>query len=138
MPELALFGTQRLPKEEAAASIAPLLAHAEAMKAGYSVRLVPRTSFVTSESRTALVEALMAASGAPPPDASLMIIQITAPTAARSAGFAPGRTSVTPAWRDAVYHATSMGCVSPFLPLLCVTLVFVSSSSSFAPSSSHR
>ncbi|KAJ7819233.1 hypothetical protein B0H13DRAFT_391706 [Mycena leptocephala] len=33
MPELALFVTQRLTKDEAAASIAPLLTHAEAMKA---------------------------------------------------------------------------------------------------------
>jgi hypothetical protein len=32
MPELALFVTQRLTKDEAAASMAPLLAHAEAMK----------------------------------------------------------------------------------------------------------
>jgi hypothetical protein len=38
-----------------------------------------------------------------------MIIQITAPTAARPADLAPGRTSVTPAWREALYHVTSMG-----------------------------
>ncbi|KAJ7758659.1 FAD-binding domain-containing protein [Mycena metata] len=149
MPELALFVTQRLSKDEAAVSMAPLLAHAEAMKAegvpglmamamefpsflpffisfmtdaggnagagkvGYSVsltsRLVPRKSFKTPKSRTQLVKALVDASGAPAPDAPLMIIQITAPTAARPADLAPGRTSVTPAWREAVYHVTSMG-----------------------------
>ncbi|KAJ6493167.1 FAD-binding domain-containing protein [Mycena sanguinolenta] len=149
MPELALFVTQRLTKDEAAKSMAPLLAHAEAMKeagvegamamvmefpsflpfftsfmtdaggnagagkVGYSVsltsRLVPRASFATPDSRSVLVDALMAASAVPAPDAPLMIIQITAPTAARAADLAPGRTSVTPAWRDAVYHVTSMG-----------------------------
>ncbi|KAF8142702.1 hypothetical protein K438DRAFT_1691886 [Mycena galopus ATCC 62051] len=149
MPELALFVTQRLSKDEAAASMAPLLAHAEKMKAegvegamvmvmefpsflpfftsfmtdaggnagagkvGYSVsltsRLVPRASFATPKSRKVLVDALMAASAVPAPDAPLMIIQITAPTAARPVDLAPGRTSVTPAWRDAVYHVTSMG-----------------------------
>ncbi|KAJ6592849.1 hypothetical protein B0H19DRAFT_1088632 [Mycena capillaripes] len=150
MPQLALFVTQRLSKDEAAASMAPLLAHAEAMreegvdgamgmvmefpsflpffnsfmtdaggmrgrgcKVGYSVsltsRLVPRASFASNESRTALVDALMAASALPAPDAPLLIVQITAPTAARPADLAPGRTSVTPAWRDAVYHVTSMG-----------------------------
>ncbi|KAJ6556598.1 FAD-binding domain-containing protein [Mycena vulgaris] len=149
MPELALFATQRLSKEDAAASMAPLLAHAAQLEAdgvagagvmvmefpsflpffnsfmtdaggnagagkvGYSVsltsRLVPRASFASPASRTALVDALMAASGAPAPDAPLMIIQITAPTAARAGDLAPGRTSVTPAWREAVYHVTSMG-----------------------------
>ncbi|KAJ7496393.1 FAD-binding domain-containing protein [Mycena latifolia] len=149
MPELALFVTQRLDKDAAAASMAPLIAHAEQMKAegvegamvmvmefptflpfftsfmtdaggnagagkvGYSVsltsRLVPRASFASESSRAELVDALMAASGAPAPDAPLMIIQITAPTAAGPADVAPGRTSVTPAWYDAVYHVTSMG-----------------------------
>jgi hypothetical protein len=82
-------------------------------KVGYSVsltsRLVQRTSFATPAARAKLVSALMAASGAPAPDAPLMIIQITAPTAARAADLAPGRTRVTPAWREAVYHVTSMG-----------------------------
>ncbi|KAJ7719991.1 FAD-binding domain-containing protein [Mycena maculata] len=148
MPELALFVTQRLSKDEAAASMAPLLGFAEQLKAdevegamvmvmefpsflpfftsfmtdaggnagagvGYSVsltsRLVQRASFATPASRSELVDALMAASGAPAPDAPLMIIQITAPTATHADDLAPGRTSVTPAWRDAVYHVTSMG-----------------------------
>ncbi|KAJ7860888.1 FAD-binding domain-containing protein [Mycena leptocephala] len=82
-------------------------------KVGYSTsltsRLVQRASFATPESRTELLSALMAASGAPAPDAPLMIIQITAPTATRPADLAPGRTSVTPAWREALYHVTSMG-----------------------------
>ncbi|KAJ7689187.1 hypothetical protein B0H17DRAFT_1202544 [Mycena rosella] len=149
MPELALFVTQRLSKDEAAVSMAPLIAHAEQLKAegvegamvmvmefptflpffnsfmtdaggnagagkvGYSVsltsRLVPRASFSSEADRTALVDALMAASGAPAPDAPLMIIQITGPTAVHAVDLAPGRTSVTPAWRDAVFHVTSMG-----------------------------
>ncbi|KAJ7358296.1 FAD-binding domain-containing protein [Mycena albidolilacea] len=87
--------------------------NAGAGKVGYSVsltsRLVQRASFATPASRAELVSALMAASGAPAPDAPLMIIQITAPTAAHAADLAPGRTSVTPAWREAVYHVTSMG-----------------------------
>jgi hypothetical protein len=82
-------------------------------KVGYSTsltsRLVQRASFATPESRTELLSALMAASGAPAPDAPLMIIQMTAPTATRPADLAPGRTSVTPAWREALYHVTSMG-----------------------------
>ncbi|KAK7057881.1 FAD-binding domain-containing protein [Favolaschia claudopus] len=149
MPELALFVTQRLSKEEAEKSMAPLLAFGESLKAegvegamamtmefpsflpffqsfmtdaggnagagkvGYSVsltsRLVRRSSFATAASRKELVDALMAASGLPAPDAPLMIIQITGPTATRAGDLAPGRTSVTPAWRDAVYHVTSMG-----------------------------
>ncbi|KAJ7117994.1 hypothetical protein C8R43DRAFT_1036601 [Mycena crocata] len=163
MPELALFVTQRLSKEEAAASMAPLIAHAEEMKeagvegamvmvmefptflpfftsfmtdaggnagagrVGYSVsftsRLVPRTSFRTPETQEELLDALMSASGlsipetqygdalpiAPTPDPPLMIIQITAPTAVRAADLAPGRTSVTPAWRSSLYHVTSLG-----------------------------
>ncbi|KAJ6597936.1 FAD-binding domain-containing protein [Mycena sp. CBHHK59/15] len=144
MPELALFVTQRLDKEAAAASMAPLIAFGEALQAegvdgamalvmefpsflpfftsfmtdaggnagagkvGYSValtsRLVPRANFATPASRSALVDALLGASAAGP----LMIIQITAPTAAAPADLAPGRTSVTPAWRDSVYHVTSM------------------------------
>ncbi|KAF7362609.1 FAD-binding domain-containing protein [Mycena venus] len=123
MPELALFVTQRLSKDEAAASMAPLIAHAEKMreegvegagamvlefpsflpffisfmtdaggnagagKVGYSVsltsRLVPRASFATPHTRSTLLTALMTASALPAPDAPLMIIQITAPTAAR-------------------------------------------------------
>ncbi|KAF7331892.1 Cytokinin dehydrogenase 11 [Mycena kentingensis (nom. inval.)] len=82
---------------------------------GYSVsltsRLVPRANFATSESRRALVDALISASAladtsVPPP---ITIIQITAPTAVRPEEISPGRTSVTPAWRDALYHVTSMG-----------------------------
>ncbi|KAJ7496377.1 hypothetical protein FB451DRAFT_1359065 [Mycena latifolia] len=73
--------------------------NAGAVKVGYSVShtswLVARASFASESSRrTELVDALMAASGTP-----LMLIQITAPTAA----------SVTPAWRDTVYPVTSMG-----------------------------
>ncbi|KAJ7612040.1 FAD-binding domain-containing protein [Mycena polygramma] len=145
MPELALFVTQQLSKDEAAASMAPLLAFAEGLQkegvegamgmamefpsflpfwtafmteeggaaVGYSVsltsRLVPRTSFATESARSELLTALMAASDLPAPDAPLLIIQITAPTAVHAADLAPGRTSVTPAWRDAVYHVTSMG-----------------------------
>ncbi|KAJ7454533.1 FAD-binding domain-containing protein [Mycena galericulata] len=150
MPNLALFVTQRLSKEEAATSMQPLVDFAEQLKTdgvegamvmvmefpsflpfftsfmtdarrgrergrrvGYSVsltsRLVPRASFASPASRSELVETLLAASGAPAPDAPLMIIQITAPTATHAEDLAPGRTSVTPAWRDAVYHVTSMG-----------------------------
>ncbi|KAJ7146875.1 hypothetical protein C8R44DRAFT_579114, partial [Mycena epipterygia] len=146
MPNLGLFVTQRLDKEGAAASMAPLIAFAEELKddgvnvmvmefpsflpffiafmtdaggdagagvLGYSVsltsRLVPRTSFASPSSRAELVDALLSASGLPAPDAPLMIIQITAPTAVNRTELAPGRTSVTPAWRQAVYHVTSMG-----------------------------
>ncbi|KAJ7073052.1 hypothetical protein C8F01DRAFT_268552 [Mycena amicta] len=94
--------------------------NAGAGKVGYSVsltsRLVPRSNFATPESRSTLVDALISASGladaatgaypGPPP---ITIIQITAPTAIRTEDIAPGRTSVTPAWRDALFHVTSMG-----------------------------
>ncbi|KAF7290557.1 FAD-binding domain-containing protein [Mycena indigotica] len=91
--------------------------NAGAGKVGYSVsltsRLVPRANFATPETRSALVDALVATSGladttypGPPP---LTIIQITAPSAVRQEDVAPGRTSVTPAWRHALYHVTSMG-----------------------------
>ncbi|KAJ7496359.1 hypothetical protein FB451DRAFT_1549539 [Mycena latifolia] len=123
MPELALFVTQCLDKDAAAASMAPLIVHAEQMKAesvegamragtpvlgcvslpspfpgactnalGYGVSLtsrLPRASFASESSHAKLGDALLGASGAP-----LMLIQITAPTAA----------SVTPAWHDRAPH----------------------------------
>ncbi|KAJ7189133.1 FAD-binding domain-containing protein, partial [Mycena filopes] len=150
MPALALFVTQRLSKDEAAASMAPLIEFGEKMKeegvegamamvmefpsflpffvsfmtdaggnagagkVGYSVsltsRLVPRSSFKTPTSRAQLVDALMAAATASfSPSQDVTIIQITAPTSTRPGDLAPGRTSYTPAWREAVYHVTSMG-----------------------------
>ncbi|KAJ7496371.1 hypothetical protein FB451DRAFT_1549545 [Mycena latifolia] len=116
---LALFVTQRLDKDACVASMA-LITHTEKMKAEGVEGFLPFFTFMTDAGgnagdvwdtaypsprgssralrlRILVVDALIAASGAP-----LMIIQITAPTAA-------GRTSVTPAWRDAVYHVTHMG-----------------------------
>ncbi|KAJ6624131.1 hypothetical protein B0H10DRAFT_1943335 [Mycena sp. CBHHK59/15] len=67
---------------------------------GYSVsltsHLVTHVSFATAHTGSTLLTALMAASALPVPDALLMIIQITAPTAMRPTDLAPGRTSVTP------------------------------------------
>jgi hypothetical protein len=158
MPELALFVTQRLTKEQATASMAPLIEFGEKLqrdgvtgamgmamefpsflpffnsfmtdaggnagagvclfhsrespilltsfqKVGYNValtsRLVPRPNFQTPEKRAELVDALLAASSKSP----VFIIQITAPTAAT---ITAGRTSMTEAWRDSVYHVTTM------------------------------
>ncbi|KAL1723573.1 hypothetical protein EV715DRAFT_191128 [Schizophyllum commune] len=67
-------------------------------------RLINRDNFATSEDQGALVEALLAADEATPG----LIILATAPTAFPSTG---NETSVTPLWRESVYHVT---VVSPW------------------------
>ncbi|TFK67439.1 FAD-binding domain-containing protein [Pluteus cervinus] len=65
-----------------------------------SSRLIPKSSFSTSQSRESLVNALLSANTATPG----LIILLTAP-----ASFKPTeRTSVTPAWRDSIYHVTAV------------------------------
>lgn len=114
MPTLALFVTQRLSKDEAAASMAPLLAHAEAMKAagaeGVVAMMMEFPSFLPFFKSFMTDAGGNAGAGKVGYSVALTsrLVQ-RASFATRAADLAPGRTSVTPAWREAVYHVTSMG-----------------------------
>ncbi|KAF8660909.1 hypothetical protein AX16_001537 [Volvariella volvacea WC 439] len=70
-------------------------------------RLIPKSSFSTPSSRFSLVSSLLATQSTTPS----LIILITAPTSYQPLPGPEGRTSVTEAWRDAVYHIT---VVSPW------------------------
>ncbi|TRM68276.1 hypothetical protein BD626DRAFT_481274 [Schizophyllum amplum] len=139
MSNVAVYVNPVLTKEEAAESMAPFIEFGEKLTAagvegvkvvlaevpswgtffaafstahvaavGNSLalasRLINRDNFATSEDQRALVDALLAADDATPG----LIILATTPVAFPSAG---EDTSVTPLWRESIYHIT---VVSPW------------------------